>query len=123
MLTSVIREETWFCWESKSESGQEPTLGWVQQEMGIELRKMLAGYAWGGSLALKMHGILEGERSEERGGQGLSLGQPTELRPSAGEKTAHAHTSGRLCGAGEQGLVRNANSRAVPIPDLLNQGL
>ena len=39
-----------------------------------------------------------------------------------GEDCACAHKQAALWGR-ERGLVRNANSRAVPIPDLLNQGL
>lgn len=78
----------------------------------------------GWSLALKMHGILEGEREcgKRRSGSQLWGSPQSAEQVQEGADCARAHEQAALWGRG-RGLVGNVNSHAVPIPDLRNPGL
>ena len=118
LITSVIREETWFCWGKQEQAwARAHTSGWVQLEMGVRVQgKCLAGYAWGGHSPWKCTESWRERGSVEKGGQGLSFGAAHRVQNKCKKEQAALWGRGR-------GLVGNVNSPAVPIPDLPNQGL
>ena len=76
LITSVIREEIWFCWGKQEQAwARAHTSGWVQLQMGVRVQgKCLAGYAWGGHWPWKCMESWRERGSAEKGGQGLSFG-------------------------------------------------